>query len=86
MLEDTKKALEDKDITMELSENAKKFLLDKGTDMKYGARPLRRAIQRYLEDALSDMILRGELQNGEKVTVDTKEEKLLFTVINELSN
>ena len=78
MLEDTKKALADKDITMELSEDAKKFLLDKGTDIKYGARPLRRAIQRYLEDALSDMILRGELQNGQKVMVTTNEEKLLF--------
>ena len=86
MLEDTKKALADKDITMELSEDAKKFLLDKGTDIKYGARPLRRAIQRYLEDALSDMILRGELQNGQKVMVTTNEEKLLFTVINEPSN
>ena len=86
MLEDTKKALADKDITMELSEDAKKFLLDKGTDIKYGARPLRRAIQRYLEDALSDMILRGELQNGQKVIVTTNEEKLLFTVINEPSN
>ena len=86
MLEDTKKALADKDITMQLSEDAKKFLLDKGTDIKYGARPLRRAIQRYLEDALSDMILRGELQNGQKVMVTTNEEKLLFTVINEPSN
>ena len=86
MLEDTKKALADKDISIELSEDAKKFLLDKGTDIKYGARPLRRAIQRYLEDALSDMILRGELQNGQKVIVTTNEEKLLFTVINEPSN
>lgn len=86
MLKDTQKALSNKDITMVLTESATNFLLKVGTDVKYGARPLRRAIQRYLEDALSDMILRGELQNGEKVTVDTKEEKLLFTVINELSN
>ena len=40
------------------------YLLDKGTDIKYGARPLRRAIQRYLEDELSDMILKSELLNG----------------------
>ena len=44
MLEDTKKALADKDITLVVSEPAKKFLLEKGTDIKYGARPLRRAI------------------------------------------
>ncbi len=80
MLEDTKKALADKDITMIVSEDAKKFLLEKGTDLKYGARPLRRAIQRYLEDELSDMILRDELSNNETVTVNVEEEKLKFNI------
>ena len=70
MLDDTRKALADKDITMNISNEAQKFLLEKGTDIKYGARPLRRAIQRYLEDELSDMILRGTLQNGNTVTID----------------
>lgn len=51
---------------MELTDAAIKFLLKVGTDIKYGARPLRRAIQRYLEDELSDMILKGELKNGQK--------------------
>ncbi len=69
MLEDTKKALADKNICMNVNEDAKKYLLEKGTDIKYGARPLRRAIQRYLEDLLSDMILRGELINGQTVNV-----------------
>lgn len=58
MLKDTQKALSNKDITMVLTESATNFLLKVGTDVKYGARPLRRAIQRYLEDELSDMILR----------------------------
>ncbi len=58
---------------MNVSENAKKFLLEKCTDIKYGARPLRRAIQRYLEDLLSDMILRGELKNGQTVDVTLKD-------------
>ena len=80
MLEDTKKALADKDIAIHLSEEAKKFLLQKGTDIKYGARPLRRAIQRYLEDELSDMILRGELLNGQTVTVSEENAKLAFQV------
>ena len=80
MLEDTKKALTDKDITMVVSDEAKKFLLEKGTDIKYGARPLRRAIQRYLEDELSDMILRGELLNDQTVTVNIEDAKLKFVV------
>ena len=80
MLQDTKKALSDKDITMELTDAAIKFLLKVGTDIKYGARPLRRAIQRYLEDELSDMILKGELKNGQKVLVDYNNEKLNFKV------
>ena len=80
MLEDTKKALLEKDITMTVLDDAKKFLLEKGTDIKYGARPLRRAIQRYLEDELSDMILRGELNNNQTVTVSVDETKLKFDI------
>ena len=80
MLKDTRKALSDKNITLNISEEAKKYLLDKGTDIKYGARPLRRAIQRYLEDELSDMILKGELSNGNTINVDFQDEKLSFIV------
>ncbi len=80
MLEDTKKALDDKNIVLEITQDAKEYLLEKGTDLKYGARPLRRAIQRYLEDELSDRILRQELKNGQKVVVSSDAEKLLFSV------
>ena len=80
MLNDTRKALNDKDITLEISFDAKKFLLEKGTDIKYGARPLRRAIQRYLEDELSDMILKGELINGDTINVAFNDNKLNFKV------
>ena len=80
MLDDTKKVLADKNITLEISEDAKKFLLEKGTDIKYGARPLRRAIQRYLEDELSDMILRSELLNGDTIVVSLEENNLKFNV------
>ena len=80
MLKDTRKSLSEKDIKMEVSEDAKKYLLEKGTDIKYGARPLRRAIQRYLEDELSDMILRSELMNGSTVYVSTQDDKLHFEV------
>ena len=81
MLNDTKKALSDKDITMEVTPKAKDFLLEKGTDIKFGARPLRRAIQRYVEDELSEMILRNTLQDGQNVKVDFENDKLKFEVI-----
>ena len=80
MLNDTRKALSDKDISLEISIEAKNFLLQKGTDIKYGARPLRRAIQRYLEDELSDMILKGELINGNTVNVIYTDNKLNFEI------
>ena len=82
MLQDTKKALADKNITIEIHENAKKYLLNKGTDIKYGARPLRRAIQRYIEDELSDMILRGNLSNGNKAVVTSDGNILNFEIKN----
>ena len=82
MLYDTQKALANKDISMEVNVEAKKWLLNKGTDIKYGARPLRRAIQRYVEDELSDMILKSELKNGQTVLVESEnsDNKLKFTV------
>jgi ATP-dependent Clp protease ATP-binding subunit ClpA len=81
MLNDTQKALSNKDILMEVSLDAKKWLLEKGTDIKYGARPLRRAIQRYIEDELSDMILKSELLNGQTVLIDVDtDNKLKFIV------
>ena len=80
MLQNTIKALKDKDINIEISNEAKNYLLEKGTDIKFGARPLRRAIQRYLEDELSEMILKGELLDGQTVYVDFKEDKLKFEI------
>ena len=81
MLADTQKALDDKNITLTIDYASKEFLMQKGTDLKFGARPLRRAIQRYLEDEISEMILRSELQNGQTihVTFDHNQNKLQFT-------
>ena len=80
MLDDTQKVLDDKNIKMFVSDEAKDFLQEKGTDVKYGARPLRRTIERYIEDALSDKILRNELKNGQKVFVDLDNDQLKFTI------
>ncbi len=80
MLQNTNKALQDKDIIMNISDSAKNFLLEKGTDLKYGARPLRRAIQRYVEDELSDLILNSDLKNGQTVNIDCINNELSFVV------
>ncbi len=80
MLKDTIKALNDKDIKMNISDSAKDFILAKGTDIKFGARPLRRAIQRYIEDELSEMILKGELTDGQTIQINLKNDELKFEV------
>ena len=80
MINDTQKILNDRNIKITISESGKKYLIEKGTDIKYGARPLRRAVQRYLEDELSDMILKKELLDGQTVDIDFKNDKLTFKV------
>ena len=80
MLNDTQEVLNDRNIKMFVSSEAKKYLLDKGTDIKYGARPLRRAVQRYVEDELSEMILRGNLSNGQTIHIDEQDNKLTFNI------
>ena len=82
MINDTQKILNDRNIKITISESGKKYLIEKGTDIKYGARPLRRAVQRYLEDELSDMILKKELLDGQTVDIDFKNDKLTFKVKN----
>lgn len=61
--------LKSQDLIFEFSEEAKSFLIEKGYDEKYGARPLRRAVERYLEDALAEAILSGEIRHGETIRV-----------------
>ncbi len=81
MLEDTSKALENKNITIELDKNAKDFILEKGTNLKFGARPLRRAIQKYIEDEIAERILKGEIKDGDKITVTKNEDILEFKTL-----
>jgi ATP-dependent Clp protease ATP-binding subunit ClpA len=82
MLNDTSIALLDKNMKMSVSDSAKKFILEKGTNIKFGARPLRRAIQRYIEDEISEMILKNEILNGQNINIDlnTKTNELIFKV------
>ena len=81
MLKDTIKALKQKDISFNITSTAKQFILEKGTNIKFGARPLRRAIQRYIEDEISEKILLGQILDGQTVKVDLKENVLIFEVI-----
>lgn len=70
--------LKDQDLTFDFTVAAKKLLIEKGYDEKYGARPLRRAIERHLEDPLAEAILSGEIKSGELIRVDVKDHQLSF--------
>jgi ATP-dependent Clp protease ATP-binding subunit ClpC len=70
LLEDVRARLAEEDMTIQLTPAAIQLLVDEGYDEKFGARPLRRAIQRFLEDPLSEMILEAEFSAGEEIEVD----------------
>ena len=70
--------LKSHDIVMTVSEEAKGYLIDKGFDEKYGARPLRRAVERHIEDPLAEAILRGDLKKNEPITVVIQDGEIKF--------
>jgi len=59
---------------LELTQAAKDYIADKGYDVQYGARPLKRAIQKYLEDSLADVVLGGEVIEGDTILMDLEPE------------
>ncbi len=78
LVEEIAERLADKGISFVLTDNAKKFLIDKGYDPQYGARPLKRALQTYLEDPLAEEILRGQHAGDCDLLIDVVDEKLVF--------
>ena len=66
--------------TLKLSEKAKDYIADKGFDKKYGARPLKRAIQKYIEDALAQEIVNSKLSEGDTIVMDLDEKKNELTI------
>ena len=72
--------IRDKQITVTLDAVAHELLIEKGYDPTYGARPMRRAVERYLEDPIAEEILRGTIKGGDQVTVTRDGEKLSFKV------
>ena len=77
-LRNLSKRLSEQDLTFNISEPAKSFLIEKGYDEKYGARPLRRAIETHFEDVLAEAILSGSIKAGEVIEVNVKDEHLVF--------
>lgn len=76
----TKRAKEQLNITLTIRDSVKKHIVETGTDQKYGARPLRRAIQNQLEDALADAILSGEIKSGDHVEAGLHKKEIKFFV------
>jgi ATP-dependent Clp protease ATP-binding subunit ClpB len=81
-LDDLRKLLEPRHITLELTEAARKAIFKAGYDRAYGARPLKRAIQRLVQDPLAMRILDGSVQHGDTVKIDAQDGKLTFAPVN----
>ena len=79
MVKEVQRRLEDQQITFELTSDASFWLAKEGFDPVYGARPLRRAVQRHLENTLSKRILAGEIQPGDHILVDVGDSGLVWT-------
>jgi ATP-dependent Clp protease ATP-binding subunit ClpC len=67
--------LKERELIFEFGQDAKEFLIEKGYDEKYGARPLRRAVEQHLEDSLAEAILSGEIKPGELIKVSVAEDE-----------
>jgi ATP-dependent Clp protease ATP-binding subunit ClpC len=79
MVKDLQKRLSERKLKLELTKAAKNWIADAGYDPTFGARPLRRAIERYVENPLSSKILSGEYQEGDTVVVDLVDDELVFS-------
>jgi ATP-dependent Clp protease ATP-binding subunit ClpB len=72
------KLLEDRKITIVLEPSARDWLAEKGWDPAYGARPLKRVIQKSVQDSLAELILSGRIKDGEKVVISATKQGLSF--------
>jgi ATP-dependent Clp protease ATP-binding subunit ClpC len=85
-LKDLYKNMHDNKMVLTLDQSAKNFLVDKGFDQKYGARPLKRAIQKYVEDPLAEEILRGSFKEGAKIVAKNFENTEHIVFVDEESD
>ena len=72
------KRLEERGVSVEIADKAKEYIANVGYDAEYGARPLRRTIQRLVEDKLSEKLIRGEIGANDKVKIDCDGDALTF--------
>ncbi|MDD5743690.1 MAG: AAA family ATPase, partial [Mesotoga sp.] len=79
LMRDMRKRLKDKHLELVLTDKAQDFLVEEGFNPVYGARPLKRAIQKYVEDPLSEELLRGRFHEGDMITIELKNKLLVFT-------
>ena len=79
-----KKRLTSMNIELSLTDDAKNFIFEKGYDTQYGARPLKRAIQNYIEDTLSEGMLMGNIKEHQKVLLDTKADKTGLHIVSDI--
>ncbi len=86
MLNELKNRLSEHEIELEFDKSAKEFIVEKGFDAEYGARPLRRAIQKYVENRLSEEILSGAVKIGDKVKVGASNGKITFKSLEKVKN
>ena len=78
-MEKVQKRLAQRNLHFELDDAARDLLLEKGHDPTYGARPMRRAVEKYLEDPMAEEIIRGNLREGETIAISAKDDQLVFT-------
>lgn len=78
MIADLRERLIEQNMTINLTPEASRFVAKEGTDLSFGARPLRRAIQRLIEDPLSEQLLEGRWSSGSVIDVDVEDDKLVF--------
>jgi ATP-dependent Clp protease ATP-binding subunit ClpC len=79
LIHEVERRLSERGIKIKVNEEAKAWLAQRGYDPVYGARPLRRAIQRYMENPISTKILQGEFKEGDTIAVSLEEDNLSFT-------
>ncbi len=79
MIKDLNDRIKEKEMSLNLSKKAKSFLVEKGYDPKFGARPLRRTIEDYIEDPLSEEVLRGKISFGSSIKADGEGDKIVFS-------
>lgn len=86
VMKDVLTRISERDITIELSQGAKEFVVEKGFDPVYGARPLKKAVQNYVEDPVAEEIIKGTFEEGARIRVKLKGKELTFSEVKKTPN